>query len=45
MDMYTIAAIKHVSETSYFLLRILNPMRTDSVIKATNPNTRMMITS
>lgn len=39
------ARIKHVSEISYFLLRILNPMRTDKVSKARRPNTEVTMTS
>src|SRR5690242_18463843 len=44
-DDITIAAIRHVSETSYFLLLILNPKRIDRVVRATMPNTRVTITS
>lgn len=45
MDKHTIAAIKHVSETSYFLLRILKHMRTNNVDRATSPNTNVIMTS
>ena len=43
--MYTIAAIKQVSETSYFLCRNLNHTRTVSVASATNPKTKVVMTS
>ena len=39
------AAMRQVSEMSYFLWRILNAMRRESVAKASDPNTSVTMTS
>ena len=42
---HTMAAIRQVSEMSYFLCRILKAMRRDSVARASEPNTSVTMTS
>jgi hypothetical protein len=39
------AAMRQVSEMSYFLWRILNAMRRDRVARASEPNTSVTMTS
>lgn len=41
----TIAATRQVSETSYFLVRTLNPIRMDRVARDATPNTKVTMTS
>lgn len=42
---HTMAAMRQVSEMSYFLWRILEAMRRESVARANEPNTSVMMTS